>query len=156
MPIRPENKDRYPANWPEIRRSILDRAGNRCEICGVPNHAFGYRSKWGQFVEIEGYEDDPDFWDGNTALKIVRIVLTIMHLDHQPENCDPANLKAACQLCHNRYDAPVRAAGRKRRRHQAIEKTQSTLKFDSESAVSGSTASMSAQTHPKSNSRSLK
>jgi len=35
MPILPENKDRYPANWPEIRQSILDRAGNCCEICGV-------------------------------------------------------------------------------------------------------------------------
>lgn len=31
MPIRPENKHRYPPNWPEISREIKDRAGWRCE-----------------------------------------------------------------------------------------------------------------------------
>jgi len=153
VPIRPENKDRYPDNWPEIRQSILERAGNCCEICGVRNHAVGYRDPCGEFVEITGYDADPDYWDGNLAIKIIKTVLTIMHLDHQPENCDLANLKAACQFCHNRYDAPVRAAGRKRRRRQEIGKTQNTLKFDSESAVSGSTASISAEAHQTSNER---
>lgn len=42
------------------------------------------------------------------VLKTVEIVLTIAHLDHQPENCDPDNLRAWCQRCHNRYDAPHR------------------------------------------------
>jgi len=44
-------------------------------------------------------------------LRIVRIVLTVAHLDHQPENCDRANLKALCQRCHNSYDMPHRRAG---------------------------------------------
>ena len=34
----------------------------------------------------------------------VRIVLTVAHLDHTPENCDYENLKALCQKCHNNYD----------------------------------------------------
>jgi hypothetical protein len=34
-----------------------------------------------------------------------RIVLTVAHLDHQPENCVDENLKAMCQRCHLRYDA---------------------------------------------------
>jgi hypothetical protein len=33
-----------------------------------------------------------------------RVVLTIAHLDHQPENCDPENLRAWCQRCHLTYD----------------------------------------------------
>lgn len=41
--------------------------------------------------------------------RIMRIVLTIAHLDHVPENCgrigDRANLRAWCQRCHLRYDA---------------------------------------------------
>src|SRR5580704_16284808 len=43
MPIRPENKARYPKNWSsEIRPAILERAKNDagwpcCEQCGVPN-----------------------------------------------------------------------------------------------------------------------
>lgn len=28
MPIRAENKHRYPANWLGIRKAILDRAGH--------------------------------------------------------------------------------------------------------------------------------
>lgn len=44
------------------------------------------------------------------------IVLTVMHLNHQPEDCGDDNLLHGCQGCHNRYDAPVRAAGIKARR----------------------------------------
>lgn len=32
MPIKPENKGRYPKNWKQIRQQILDRAGNFCEF----------------------------------------------------------------------------------------------------------------------------
>lgn len=48
-----------------------------------------------------------------------KIVLTVAHLDHKPENCDDANLLHLCQSCHNRYDAPVRAAGIKSRARAA-------------------------------------
>jgi 5-methylcytosine-specific restriction endonuclease McrA len=41
-----------------------------------------------------------------------RVILTVAHFDHQPENVVPANLAALCQRCHNRYDAATRAAGR--------------------------------------------
>ena len=44
-----------------------------------------------------------------------RVVLTVAHLDHQPENCAAANLLALCQRCHNAYDAPMRRAGIKAR-----------------------------------------
>lgn len=150
MPIRAENKERYPPNWPDIRQSILKRAGNCCEICGVRNHAVGYRDSQGQFVELR---HKYYAWEapGPSDLKIV---LTIMHLDHTPENCDPDNLKAACQLCHNRYDASVRAAGRRLRRRQLIEKRQIRLKFDIQSARIGSEAEISAQTYLNPNSRS--
>lgn len=40
--------------------------------------------------------------------KTAWIVITIAHLDHTPENNDPDNLRAWCQRCHNRYDAPHR------------------------------------------------
>lgn len=90
MPIRPENKSRYPSNWKDIRESILKRADNKCEFCGVENHSHR--------VNAQG--------------KLVKVVLTIAHLDHTPENCDPNNLRALCQACHNRYDAKHRAETR--------------------------------------------
>jgi 5-methylcytosine-specific restriction endonuclease McrA len=38
------------------------------------------------------------------VLRMTDVVLTIAHLDHQPENCAPENLRAWCQRCHLRYD----------------------------------------------------
>lgn len=79
MPIRPENKARYPKNWKEIRKQILIRANNRCEFCGVENYS----------IRENG----------------TKVILTIAHLDHQPENCNLNNLRALCQKCHLTYDA---------------------------------------------------
>jgi hypothetical protein len=39
MPIRPENKSRYPKDWKEISQRIKMRAGNKCEWCGAENGA---------------------------------------------------------------------------------------------------------------------
>jgi 5-methylcytosine-specific restriction endonuclease McrA len=85
MPIRPENRSRYPANWREIRAAILSRADHRCE--GSPAHP-ECRAVNGQTHPETGS----------------RVVLTIAHLDHTPENCEPENLRAMCQRCHLRYD----------------------------------------------------
>lgn len=43
--------------------------------------------------------------------RYVKVVLTVAHLDHTPENCADDNLKAWCQRCHNIYDMPMRKAG---------------------------------------------
>jgi hypothetical protein len=106
VPIRPENRSRYPADWSLIRKRILERAGDRCEgspaypDCRAPNG--WYRVKGGE--------------------ALVRIVLTIAHLDHIPENCDESNLRAWCQRCHLTYDAAEHAktARRTRRAGRAL------------------------------------
>lgn len=121
MPIRAENRERYPADWPSISLRVRERAGHRCEHCKVRNGAWGYREN-GRFHEVgsqgfpRGYQ--PAFWWG--PRRIIKIVLTVAHLDHQPENCAPGNLRALCQQCHNRYDAPMRAAGLAERRRAAL------------------------------------
>ena len=108
MPI--DYKD-YAPDWSQIRE-ILERAQHKCEECGVANHAVGIRLADGSFVEApEGKFAPGDWW---AARKCIRIVLTIAHLDHNPDNNDPGNLKSLCQRCHNRYDAPVRAKNRRR------------------------------------------
>lgn len=48
----------------------------------------------------------------------VRVVLTVAHLDHTPENNDPTNLRAFCQFCHNRYDRAHRNATAATTRHR--------------------------------------
>lgn len=99
MPIRKENRDKYPRCWMDISKRIrVERAGNRCEGCGAENYQ--YHPETGS-----------------------RVVLTVAHLDHNPANCDgmdkglpmlpkeKSNLRAWCQKCHNGYDAKHRRAG---------------------------------------------
>lgn len=98
-PIRPENRRRYPAEWAAISKRIREgRAGNRCEsVPGAPPCGAVH----GQRHPITGSV----------------VVLTVAHLDHQPEHCADENLRALCQRCHNRYDQPHRqknAAGTRR------------------------------------------
>lgn len=111
MPIKKENKKLYPKNWKEIRQRILERAGNKCEFCGVENYSVGYRNKNGEFIESAGMQQEADELDGE---KLFKIILTIAHLDHNPTNCDPSNLRALCQKCHNNYDKEHRKETRKK------------------------------------------
>lgn len=95
MPIRPENRGRYPVDWERISREIrFTRAKGRCECngeCGRPSDHLAR----GRCVNRHGM---PAHATGS------KVVLTVAHLDHTPENCDPANLKAMCQGCHLHYD----------------------------------------------------
>lgn len=98
MPIKPENRIRYPTNWrSEIRPAVLDRADHCCE--GSPD-----------YPDCRAANHQPHPETGS------EVVLTIGHLDHQPEHCDgmenggdllpieQSNLRAWCQRCHLNYD----------------------------------------------------
>lgn len=130
MPIRPENRLRYPPNWAAIVEQVRQRSGDRCEgspaypDCRAPNGAVGYRidGRWmqlGESVDDAGERIDAAHYDG---FRVVRIVLTTGHLDHTPENCDLANLRHWCQRCHLHYDRQHHneTAYHTRRRHKAI------------------------------------
>lgn len=54
MPIKPENKSKYPLDWKQIRERVFRRAGGRCERCGVPQYAVGYRDGEGRFNPLAG------------------------------------------------------------------------------------------------------
>jgi len=104
MPIK--DKSVYPDNWKEIRQRILERANHCCEQCGVSNYDIGYRDEKEVWNKIEqSMQGDTDAEDAKeTGFKVIKIVLTIAHLDHNPKNNDESNLKALCQLHHLRYD----------------------------------------------------
>jgi len=115
MPISKENKLKYPKNWKQISLNVRAKADNRCEFCDIKNHAIGYRTKKGEFIELEpSHQADIDVQENNLKLikivlqennlKLIKIVLTVAHLDHNPENNEAENLKALCQKCHLNYD----------------------------------------------------
>lgn len=143
MPIRAENKDRYPPNWPEISAQIRRRAGNKCEQCGVPNYEIGGRTRDGKWhrawpvgeklTHIEWPKPGSYWWCEGAPfqLRIIRIVLTVAHLNHDPADCDPANLRCWCQRCHLHYDREHHAATR---RKTLDKKTGQGTLFDTEKA----------------------
>lgn len=105
MPIRPEMKALYPNDWPDISRAIkVDRAGGRCECDGRCGRPPGHLDDTGRCINRHG---EPAHITGS------RVVLTTMHLDHDPSNCTDANLMAGCQGCHLAYDREHHAATRR-------------------------------------------
>jgi len=140
----PADMSRYPDDWPDIRQQILRRAGGNeddprvgahCEKCGLQNYAYGYRLDDGMLVQYGIGENYQDARDAANELqrwkveKIIVIVLTIAHVnDPDPANCDPDNLAAWCQACHNRYDMKMRQRNAaKSRRRQKIKAGQLEL-----------------------------
>jgi hypothetical protein len=114
VPIRPENRARYPRDWPEISRRIrFERAKGKCEKCGAPHGVTVLRSACGAvYILPDGktYHAEGGVYLGMTrgselpAGRFVKIILTVAHLDHTPENCADDNLLALCQLHHLRHD----------------------------------------------------
>lgn len=125
MPIRPENRARYPKDWAAISLAARERAGWRCQHQGCTAHQYAvgwWRQAWRGFEWVpewpakqgylgQSYADAREVAagiyaaNGESGTKPTVIVLTVAHLDHQPENCDPANLAAMCQRHHLAYDA---------------------------------------------------
>lgn len=85
-PIRPTERARYPADWPLISRRVVALAGGQCE--GSP-----------AYPACEAVNGEPHPVTGS------KVVLTVAHQDHTPENCTDENLIAWCQRCHLTYDA---------------------------------------------------
>ena len=113
MPIRASEKARYPKDWKAISARIRTRSHGQCEChgeCGLHRDHPGPR-------RCQERQGDLARWAKG------RVVLTVAHLDHQPENCADDNLKAMCQRCHNRYDSPHRRTNAARTR-RAQKQTQ--------------------------------
>ena len=95
----PMDKARYPADWKQIAFEVKAAAGWVCQECGKqcrkPGEPFDTHKR----------------------------TLTVAHLDHTPENCEPENLCAMCAVCHLQYDAKQHAETRKKRRSPCEEKS---------------------------------
>lgn len=96
MPIPAKKLKLYPGGsirsvaWRRgVRPRILERAGNRCE--GTPQRPW-----------CRAANDEPHPETGSI------VVLTIAHMDQDLVDHGDENLRALCQLCHNRWDQVAR------------------------------------------------
>lgn len=123
----PFDKSKYPTNWKEISTRVKERAGWKCELCGVAHGAIGYRTASGEFVPVNPALAGAQIAEG---AKIIRIVLTTAHHpDPNPMNCDDNNLISTCQRCHNHLDMPMRQSNARKTR--AAKAGQSVLPMES-------------------------
>jgi hypothetical protein len=72
----------YPPNWEQLAWECKERAGWRCEHCGVPHGTLTVSMRTG---------------------RVYTLYLAAAHLDHDPWNPSP-RLAALCPSCHGRYD----------------------------------------------------
>lgn len=91
MPMR---RELYPRYWERIAHACKSEMGWRCEMCGMQLRRPG----------------EPFDTHRRTA--------TVAHMDHDPSNCDPDNLRCLCPACHLRYDAVQHAESRRRNKQK--------------------------------------
>jgi 5-methylcytosine-specific restriction endonuclease McrA len=99
---------RYPNDWEAIALRIKHEANWCCQQCqrpcrqpSEPLATFLTRVKqWRQ-------QQSPRPAKFEAAPR--RYLLTVAHLDQQPSNQDPENLKALCTVCHLKFDSRFRA-----------------------------------------------
>lgn len=129
MPIRPENRARYPKDWPVRSRFVrFVRARGRCEWCGVEHLAVVLRSTWRRVAGPFPSPDSAREWiaqahagdfgcQSDAPVPWTTVVLTTAHVfDDRPEAASLLNLAALCQKCHNAHDAAARRARLRERR----------------------------------------
>jgi hypothetical protein len=102
MPIRPELRCLYPIDWPQISAAIrFERAHGRCEKCDRPHGATIVQVPGGAWLDVSAgtWRNDrgrnapwPDI-ESYSRRRIWLVVLATAHLDHNPGNCRPRNLK---------------------------------------------------------------
>src|SRR5690606_32360440 len=114
MPIRAERLALYPGGsikspeWRAIRKRIGERSGWRCETCGAPHMTTVARCAYGR-RDAYMIVDTGEGFDAETGLKmatmklsafgayrVLKIVLTVAHLNHDETDNREANLAHLC------------------------------------------------------------
>lgn len=130
MPIRPENRDRYPDDWAQISKRIRgERAQWMCECRGQCGHDHTHDDTeiaWQAWLtDLDVAETQagrcPAVHNWPNPVTGSNVVLTTAHLNHTPEDCRDENLLALCQRCHLSYDRERHMTNRIRNRTRQLE-----------------------------------
>jgi len=116
MPIRPELRHHYGAEWQALARDLKAAAAWRCQHGGrgAGEWVFKADADPAQLALFARAAGDPH------ALKY-RVILTVAHLNHRPGDNRRENLRVWCQACHLAHDVQehVRNAQATRVRREA-------------------------------------
>lgn len=121
MPIRPEFRHWYRADWQAISVEVREAADRRCRRCARPHGADILQladGRWLDPVELTWRDDvgavarAPDLVEmAEGRMKRVRVAAA--HVNHRPWDRSDENLAAWCGRCHLRHDRPMHQAVRR-------------------------------------------
>ena len=119
MPIK--DKAAYGPDWQAIRKQVQERAGNKCEGCGVANHAVGARDKRGDWHN----QDEIDHMNSDHADAIALYAEKLLGLAGKgwrmtAIDCDGADLVRDEESAFLPFDAPVTDADSLRKAFAAL------------------------------------
>jgi hypothetical protein len=120
----PMEWERYTRDWKKTAKKIKEDARWQCQSCEKPCRKPGEKIAdfearlepvWTK-VLVEIICDDTIGMVVKYRPK--RFLLTVAHLDQDPGNNSPENLRALCAPCHLRYDTPHRGYNRRKKRER--------------------------------------
>lgn len=123
-------RDRYPSNWEQMSIDIRIAADHKCQACG--KECLRPQEKLSDFVlRVYGGLKGERWLEARDAIDHPqKYRLTSAHLDQNPANNRPSNLKALCMPCHINHDRNFliknRYAKRERKGQLALKSTPST------------------------------
>lgn len=142
VPIRPENRHRYPPNWTGISNRIrFQRADSMCECTGQCGHSHTDDDREGAWQGwLVGANADPTRNRERCPATHLqphpvtgsKVILTTAHLNHTPEDCRDENLLAMCQRCHLAYDREIHTRNRIANRTTELENQMEPLFLSAE------------------------
>lgn len=113
----------YPPNWADISYQVRQAAGWKCEHCGRDCQQLGENML--NFAKRILHTEQPEIGFvrmsniGEVISTPGKWVLQACHVDQDPSNNDPSNLRAWCASCHRAHDNQVGAV--EKRYHLSLE-----------------------------------
>jgi hypothetical protein len=105
----PMDRARYPENWKEISKAVKDRAGWKCEACGIKHHTMRLNAKGKPFREFM-----------TTAHLGVTLADGSPGDPRDKSDNRPENLACYCTRCHLLYDLVEHVQNRRMNRFARI------------------------------------
>jgi hypothetical protein len=101
----------YPTDWKRRAQACLERAGYRCEDCGIAHGVL---------------------WMGKRSKSAFVVYLHAAHVNHDPHN-PQAELRALCPSCHLKYDRRTerQRTGARRQGYQVVSTTRLLMEMQS-------------------------
>lgn len=120
MPLTAAARAEYPCDWPFLSWNIvMRRSGRRCE-CGDPNLPWDCGrgpAHHGPDGRCRNRHGQPR-WRGKPWQRPV--ILSLIHLNHDPTSRDVTTMRASCEGCHLHEDQLQHAETRRRNREARL------------------------------------